>query len=104
MKKQHDFATRAIHAGQSPDPSTGAIMTPIYQTSACLPRSCASHAKFPADCGSIVLRRRRLRLVVAARNSLAGVPPLLILGRFQTHENQLLRSSGRQRLSLPNEC
>lgn len=27
------FATTAIHAGQPPDPSTGAIMTPIYQTS-----------------------------------------------------------------------
>jgi len=27
------FATKAIHAGQKPDPSTGAIMTPIYQTS-----------------------------------------------------------------------
>ncbi len=30
---QHRFATRAIHAGQSPDPSTGAIMPPIYATS-----------------------------------------------------------------------
>jgi cystathionine gamma-lyase len=28
-----DFATRVIHAGQSPDPSTGAIMPPIYATS-----------------------------------------------------------------------
>lgn len=27
------FATRCIHAGQAPDPTTGAIMTPIYQTS-----------------------------------------------------------------------
>lgn len=27
------FATKAIHAGLSPDPATGAIMTPIYQTS-----------------------------------------------------------------------
>lgn len=27
------FATRAIHAGQSPDPTTGAIMTPLYLTS-----------------------------------------------------------------------
>ena len=27
------FSTKAIHAGQEPDPSTGAIMTPIYQTS-----------------------------------------------------------------------
>jgi cystathionine beta-lyase/cystathionine gamma-synthase len=28
-----DFATRAIHAGQMPDPATGAVITPIYQTS-----------------------------------------------------------------------
>ncbi|MFN0040721.1 MAG: trans-sulfuration enzyme family protein [Burkholderiales bacterium] len=27
------FATRAIHAGQTPDPTTGAVMTPIYATS-----------------------------------------------------------------------
>ncbi len=27
------FGTKAIHAGQQPDPTTGAIMTPIYQTS-----------------------------------------------------------------------
>ena len=27
------FGTRAVHAGQSPDPSTGAIMTPVFQTS-----------------------------------------------------------------------
>jgi cystathionine beta-lyase/cystathionine gamma-synthase len=27
------FATKAIHAGQEPDPSTGAVMTPIFQTS-----------------------------------------------------------------------
>ena len=27
------FATKLIHAGAEPDPSTGAIMTPIYQTS-----------------------------------------------------------------------
>ena len=31
--KQHGFGTRAIHAGQSPDPVTGAVMTPIYMTS-----------------------------------------------------------------------
>lgn len=32
MDKTH-FDTRAIHAGQSPDPTTGAVMTPIYATS-----------------------------------------------------------------------
>ena len=32
-KTREGFATRAIHAGQAPDPATGAIMTPIYATS-----------------------------------------------------------------------
>ena len=32
MDNKH-FDTRAIHAGQAPDPSTGAVMTPIYATS-----------------------------------------------------------------------
>jgi cystathionine gamma-lyase len=30
---KHGFGTKAIHAGQSPDPTTGAVMTPIYLTS-----------------------------------------------------------------------
>ncbi|MBI5850708.1 MAG: cystathionine gamma-synthase [Planctomycetes bacterium] len=33
MNENAGFGTRAIHAGQSPDPSTGAIMTPVYLTS-----------------------------------------------------------------------
>lgn len=31
--ERHRFATRAVHAGQQPDPTTGAIMPPVYQTS-----------------------------------------------------------------------
>ena len=31
--KKTGFATRAIHAGQIPDPATGAVMQPIYQVS-----------------------------------------------------------------------
>lgn len=30
---EHRFGTRAIHAGQTPEPTTGAIMTPVFQTS-----------------------------------------------------------------------
>jgi cystathionine gamma-lyase len=33
MTSKGKFATLAIHAGQAPDPTTGAIMTPVYQTS-----------------------------------------------------------------------
>lgn len=40
---KHRFATRAIHAGQAPDPTTGAIMTPIYQTSTYVQRAPGDH-------------------------------------------------------------
>lgn len=33
MTEELRFSTRAVHAGQEPDPSTGAIMTPVYLTS-----------------------------------------------------------------------
>jgi cystathionine gamma-lyase len=39
----HRLGTRAIHAGQSPDPSTGAIMTPIYATSTYVQQSPGVH-------------------------------------------------------------
>ena len=32
-KNKKGFETRSIHSGQSSDPSTGAVMTPIYATS-----------------------------------------------------------------------
>ncbi|HET6923985.1 MAG TPA: cystathionine gamma-synthase [Anaeromyxobacteraceae bacterium] len=33
MSETHRFETLAVHAGQSPDPTTGAVMTPVYLTS-----------------------------------------------------------------------
>ena len=41
--KNHHIGTRAIHAGQSPDPSTGAVMTPIYATSTYVQQSPGVH-------------------------------------------------------------
>jgi len=41
--KKTGFATRAIHAGQSPDPSTGAVMQPIYATSTYAQESPGKH-------------------------------------------------------------
>lgn len=43
VKPTYDIATRAIHAGQKPDPSTGAIMTPIYATSTYVQESPGTH-------------------------------------------------------------
>ena len=42
LSAQH-FETLAIHAGQEPDPTTGAIMTPIYQTSTYVQAAPAEH-------------------------------------------------------------
>ena len=42
-KNRLGLATRAIHAGQEPDPSTGAIMPPIYQTSTYVQESPGKH-------------------------------------------------------------
>lgn len=41
--RKPSLATRVIHAGQSPDPSTGAIMTPIYTTSTYVQASPGDH-------------------------------------------------------------
>jgi len=45
-EKKLQFATRTIHAGQSPDPSTGAVMTPIYATSTYAQKSPGEHQGF----------------------------------------------------------
>ena len=44
--KQSGLGTRAIHAGQSPDPTTGAVMTPIYATSTYAQASPGVHQGF----------------------------------------------------------
>jgi len=43
MSKEYGFSTRAIHAGQEPDPTTGAIMTPVYLTSTYVQESPGVH-------------------------------------------------------------
>jgi len=42
-KRPQRFATRAIHAGQPPDPATGAVITPIYATSTYAQESPGKH-------------------------------------------------------------
>ena len=42
-QKELKIATKAIHAGQTPDPTTGAIMTPVYLTSTFVQSAPAEH-------------------------------------------------------------
>jgi len=45
-QENYGFGTLAIHAGQSPDPVTGSVMTPIYQTSTYAQESPGKHKGF----------------------------------------------------------
>ena len=46
LKETARFSTVCIHAGQEPDPSTGAIITPIYQTSTYVQEGLGQHKGF----------------------------------------------------------
>ncbi len=54
---EHRFDTRAIHAGQAPDPSTGAIMTPVYLTSTYVQEAPAQHKGYVYGRGDNPTRR-----------------------------------------------
>ena len=43
MPEKMKFGTKAVHAGVEPDPSNGAIMTPIYQTSTYVQEGVGKH-------------------------------------------------------------
>jgi cystathionine gamma-lyase len=45
-RHRHGFGTRAIHAGQQPDPTTGAVMTPVYLTSTYAQQAPGEHKGF----------------------------------------------------------
>src|SRR6188768_454759 len=46
LSKKARFSTICIHAGQEPDPSTGAIITPIFQTSTYVQEELGKHKGF----------------------------------------------------------
>ena len=65
-----DFETRAIHEGQEPDPATGAIITPIYQTSTYVQDAVGVHKGYDYS-----------RVANPTRTALAAVPRVARVGR-----------------------
>ena len=52
--RDHHFKTREVHAGVSPDPVTGAILTPIYQSTTYVQESVdqyMAHVESPSSTG-----------------------------------------------------
>src|SRR5688572_25695918 len=70
--KKLDFATRTIHAGQSPDPSTGAVMTPIYATSTYVQKTPREHQGYEYSRTQHPKRLAFERCVADLENAQAG--------------------------------
>lgn len=62
------FGTKAVHAGVSPDPTTGAIMTPIYQTSTYVQEEPAKHKGFAYARGANPTRNSLQKSLAALEN------------------------------------
>ncbi len=71
-KNRLGFATRAIHAGQQPDPVTGAIMTPIYASSTYVQQSPGVHKGYEYSRSHNPTRKALENCVADLENGAAG--------------------------------
>lgn len=67
------FGTKAIHAGVEPDPTTGAIMTPVYQTSTYVQPSPAKHKGYAYARGANPTRNALQKSIAALENGKHGI-------------------------------
>src|SRR5437867_195565 len=74
MKKSNrrGFTTRSIHAGQAPDPTTGAVMMPIYATSTYVQESPGSHKGYEYSRSQNPTRMAYERCVADLESGTAG--------------------------------
>lgn len=73
MNEKAAFGTKAIHAGQEPDPTTGAIMTPIYQTSTYVQESPGKHKGYAYARGKNPTRSALENCIAALENATYGL-------------------------------
>lgn len=71
--KKYKFATKAIHAGQEADPTTGAVMTPIYQTSTYKQASPGDHKGYEYSRGTNPTRKALEDCIAALENGNHGL-------------------------------
>lgn len=67
------FGTKAVHAGAEPDPLTGAVMTPIYQTSTYAQESPSKHKGYAYARGANPTRDALQRSIAALENAKFGL-------------------------------
>lgn len=71
-KNRLGFETRVIHAGQAPDPTTGAVMQPIYQTSTYVQQSPGVHKGYVYARGRNPTREAYERCIADLENGARG--------------------------------
>lgn len=71
--KTPKFETQVIHAGQSPDPSTGAIMPPIYQTSTYVQEAPGKHKGYDYSRSANPTRKALEENIAALENGASGL-------------------------------
>lgn len=71
--KKYGFGTKAIHAGMDPDPSTGAIMTPIFQTSTFVQEYPGKHKGYAYARGKNPTRAALEKNIAALENAKYGL-------------------------------
>ena len=71
-RNRHGLSTRGIHAGQEPDPTTGAIMTPIYATSTYVQESPGQHKGYEYSRSQNPTRMALERCVADLENGARG--------------------------------
>src|SRR5690606_8507363 len=69
----YKFATKAIHAGQEADPTTGAVMTPIYQTSTYQQKAPGDHKGYEYSRGTNPTRKALEDCIAALENGKFGL-------------------------------
>lgn len=69
----YQFATKAIHAGQQADPATGAVMTPIYQTSTYQQAAPGDHKGYEYSRGTNPTRKALEDCIAALENGRYGL-------------------------------
>ena len=75
MSKPHNyrFGTKAVHAGVVPDPSTGAVMTPIYQTTTYVQSAPGQHKGFEYSRSQNPTRQALENSIAALENAAYGL-------------------------------
>ena len=104
-KKTLAFATRAIHAGQSPDPTTGAVMPPIYAVSTYAQESPGVHKGYEYSRTQNPTRMAWERCIAdleGGTNGFAFASGMAALARFAGEDGALAPSEGSATTSALN--